>query len=653
MIYRGSGKKRKRKQGNKNKNSRLNILITIIFLFGFALMARLAYLQLFKSDLYIALANDQHLVNNEIEAMRGRIFIQDKSENTEVDLYPIATNKDFAFLYAIPKKIKNPDYVANELYKIFDETRVVEELDEELKADEYFKALFPEEWEDDGESEEVALNVQEYEELKEFYEIKKEAELKIRKIEAVESYMARLNKPDDPYEPIKKKVEDEDLEKVLAIDTEGLDYMYEKHRYYPEKNYGSQLIGFVGYQGDEEAGRYGLEGFFDEELSGRRGFIKAERAANGDLIIINDREYEEARDGSSLILTIDRSIQYVACKRLEEEAMRYGADGGTVIVMEPNTGAILAMCSWPDYDPNHYNEVDDTNVYNNPAIFDAYEPGSIFKTITLAAAIDDGVIEPETTYFDKGYDMVEGWDKPIKNSDYETHGGHGNVDMKTVLEESLNTGTIFAVEELGYEKFSKYVRKFGFGEKTGIELETEGVSNIENLLRTTMRPVEIATASFGQGITATPLQIISAYSVIANGGMLIKPHLVAEIVNPDGTIFKTQPAQLGRVVSERTALLVSGMLVNVVDGGHATLAAVDGYYVAGKTGTAQVAGVGGYSNKTIHSFVGFAPVDDPKFVMLVKLDDPKSVEYSASSAAPLFGELAEFILNYYQVDKER
>ena len=314
------------------------------------------------------------------------------------------------------------------------------------------------------------------------------------------------------------------------------------------------------------------------------------------------------------------------------------------------------MCSWPNYDPNDYGKVENINVYNNPAIFEQYEPGSIFKVITMAAGIDQEKVNPNSFYTDKGYVMIEGWPKPIRNSDYETHGGYGRVNMVTVLEESLNTGSIYIMEKISAKVFADYVINFGFGEKTGIELETEGVSNINNLKRKTIRPVEAATASFGQGITATPLQIVVAYSAVVNGGILMKPYVVSEIISSDGVKQITQPKQIRRVISEKVALLVTGMMVNVVDGGHAKLAKVGGYYVGGKTGTAQVADKekGGYSkDKTIHSFVGFAPVEDPKFVMLVKLDDPKDVKFSASSAAPLFGQIAEFILNYYQVPKER
>ena len=356
-----------------------------------------------------------------------------------------------------------------------------------------------------------------------------------------------------------------------------------------------------------------------------------------------------------MILTINRTIQWAACQKLNETALRHGADGGSIIIMEPQSGAILAMCSWPNYDPNNYNDVEDINIYNNPVVFGAYEPGSIFKPITMAASLDQGKVEPDTTYYDHGQIEITGWPKPISNSDFESHGAHGMVDMNTVLVESLNTGAIYAMKQAGDKVFAEYVKEFGFGEKTGIELATENAGDIRNLTVKKIKPIDSAVASFGQGITTTPLQMITAYAAIANGGVLVKPYLVRKIINADGSESITQPKQIKRVISERTSLLLSAMLVNVVDNGHATHAGVDGHYVAGKTGTAQVASKDkkGYGDKTIHTFVGFAPVEEPKFVMLVKLDDPKSVDFAASSAAPLFGELAEFMLNYWQVEKER
>ncbi|MDD5291368.1 MAG: penicillin-binding protein 2, partial [Patescibacteria group bacterium] len=332
------------------------------------------------------------------------------------------------------------------------------------------------------------------------------------------------------------------------------------------------------------------------------------------------------------------------------------ADGGSIIVMDPKTGAVIAMCSYPDFDPNNYDQVKDINIFNNPAIFAQYEPGSVFKPITMAAALDQGKVTPETTYKDEGQVMITGWPKPIKNSDFDSFGGHGEVNMTSVLENSLNTGAIFAMQQTGADVFANYVKNFGFGENTGIELSGEASGDIRNLTVAKIKPIDAAVASFGQGISVTPIQLVGAYAAIANGGILMKPYIVKEIDHPDGTKDITEPKEIRRVISEKAATLLGGMLVNVVEEGHGKKAGVKGYYVAGKTGTAQVPkkdGLGYQSGVNIGSFAGFAPADDPQFAMLVRIDHPRDVSWAESSAAPLFGEIAEFLLQYYQVPKTR
>ncbi len=677
------------KKEKKENNNRINLLLAIIFLFGGSILFRLYNLQVTSFDLYTALASSQHQATKYLEPKRGRIFIQDQNKEEE-KLYPVATNKEFALVYTKPDELENPELMADILHYIFDKDRIEKEVDEILEKYKLENML--------DEKGEITK------EEEEFLKVKRELEINLRKEQALNDYLKIFNKENDPYEPIARKVNEETLKKLYALiinapailqnkkdeediedffsmvrannfviknnivyqvnqetgeetkaEIAGIDYMWQLYRYYPEGNIGSHLLGFVGYMDDEKIGHYGLEGFFNQELFGQFGSVIAERDARGDLVIVNDREYNKAEDGSDLILTINRSIQFKACQKLNTAALRYGADGGSIIIMDPATGAIIAMCSWPDYDPNNYQTVEDIKVFNNQAIFAQYEPGSIFKTFTMAASIDQDAITPDTTYNDEGSVMVSGWPKPIRNSDYDTHGGYGVVNMVTVLEESLNTGAIFAMQQVGPQIFSDYVKDFGFGEKTGIELETESQGDIDNLLADKIKQVDAAVASFGQGIAVTPLQLVTAYAAVANGGILMKPYLVKEIIQKDGSKIITKPRQIKQVISERTALLLTGMLVNVVEGGHAKWAGVTGYYVAGKTGTAQVAYKDrrGYSDRTIHTFVGFAPAEEAKFVILVKLDDPKSVRFAASSAAPLFGELAEFILNYWEIPKER
>lgn len=625
--------KRNKKNRGGGKNSRINIILAIIFLFGLVALYQLYSLQVFGHERYAVLALKQQQVYSKLEPQRGRIFIQDtKEESLGGELFPLATNKKFALVYAKPVEITRAPEVADGLYEIFNRQQVEKEVDDLLAMDDELKAA--------GEQ---------------FAQIKREAEIKLRKEKVINNYLTVLSKHNDPYEPIAKKVDDETLNKLMEMKLQGIDYIMEEHRFYPEKNIASNFIGFVGFAGDERRGLYGLEGFFNEELSGKAGSFRADKNAKGDIIIINEQEYDKPEDGSDLILTINRSIEFEACRKLNEAVLRHGAEGGSVIIMEPQSGAIIAMCSSPDYDPNAYQEVKEINNFNNPAIFHQYEPGSTFKTITMAAALDQGKVTPNTTYEDKGAVMIEGWPKPIKNSDYDSSGGHGIINMNEVLEKSLNTGAIFAAQKVGAPLFAKYIKDFGFGEKTGIELETETPGDINNLSGNKIRPINAATASFGQGLTATSLQMITAYAAIANGGILMKPYLVKEIVNPSGARSVTTPKQIRRAISERAATLLTAMLVNAVENGHAQRAKVPGFYVAGKTGTAQVAAADkrGYSDKTIHTFIGFAPIDEPKFVMLTKLDDPKDARFAESTAVPLFGEIAKFVLEYYQIETER
>ena len=650
---------KKRASDFVKKENRQKVILTVVFLLGAGIVYRLLDLQVFKYELYTTLATDQHQVYNKLKPMRGRIFINDE-KNTEFDgLYPLATNKEFATIFAVPSEMEDPAGTAQKLYDILDKDEVERKVELILNSDpDFAKATTTLFFEiatstnyTDADKVAKLVDAKYYNRVDEFRQIKKELEIEWRRDEIIKKYTEKLSKKNDPYELIKKKVDDDKLKLVTDLNIKGIDHIMESYRYYPADNMSSHLTGYVANTDEGQVGHYGLEGFFNEELTGKEGFMKAERSANGQVVIVDDREVSRAQDGSDIILTINRSIQYDACDKIKEGVIKYGARSGNVIVMEPKTGAILAMCSYPDFDPNNYNEVADIHIYNNPNIFGAYEPGSIFKAFTVAAGLDQGKITPQSTYDDKGFVMIPGWSKPIRNSDFATKGGHGIVDMETVLEKSLNTGVVYIMNKVGPETFIDYVKKFGFGEKSGIELETEALTNIQNLERKTLRPVEVATATFGQGITATPLQLVAAYGAIANGGMLMKPYLVKEIRTSSGQSSQTQPTEVRRVISERAALMLSGMLVNVIDVGHPLLK-VPGYYVAGKTGTAQVADNGKYGNRTMQSFGGFAPAEDPKFVALVEYDSPK-MAWAESTAAKTFKDVTSFIMDYYQVAKER
>lgn len=619
-------------QKKPNEDSRIRYLMLAIFVVGLLSILQLFRLQVARFGYFSDTARRQQEVSAKLQAQRGRIFIEDiKSPGEKGQFFPLATNKQFAKVFAKPKDISDPLGTAEAIYKIYNEPKVMADIEARIANNPEFASS-----------------------TAEFINFKRAADIKVRKDQIIAGYVALFSKKDDPYEPLLKKVDEDLLKKITELKLPGIDYNYETDRFYPEGNIGAQLMGFVGFAGNEKKGRYGIEGYFDTILSGKAGSVKADRDVHGGLIVMNDKDLNKAQDGSDIFLTINRSIQFEACRKLNEAVKRHGADGGSVIIEDPKTGAIIAMCSSPDFDPNNYQDAPSSKVYRNPAIFDNYEPGSTFKSLTMVSALNEGAVAPETTYTDKGTVMIEGWPKPIHNSDSDTHGAHGVTTMTEVLEFSLNTGAVWSMEQLGAQKFAEYVRNFGFGVNTGIELDTESSGNIYNINVKKIRPINAATAAFGQGITVTPLQMVNAYAVIANGGLLMKPYIVKEVVDVNGNKQDAQPQVVRRVVSERAASLVTGMLVSVVENGHAKGAQIPGYYIAGKTGTAQVSSGrgGGYSGKYIHSFIAF-PANNPKFVMLTKIDNPRDAKFAESTAVPLFAEIAPFVMDYYEMQQER
>lgn len=632
-------------------NNRWRLVVAVVFLFSGALVYKLFSLQIRQCDLYTAMAASQQQVSSQLSPERGKIYFTE-NVNGQEKLYPLATNKDLAVLYAVPKDATDPKGLAEKMYEFFDRPRLEQEIAESATGTKI-----------------IATST---------------------KDAILAAYLKRLDKPGDVYEPLEgKKIETERLlelfaflgstasTSIAAADLElkngrvmkksadgstttveqlkipGLGFDIESSRYYPEKEIASHVLGFVSYTDGEGTGKYGLEEFFNEELFGKYGLLKSEKGGQSNIIIVNDREYTKPVNGSDLVLTLDRNVEFIACQKLKETVKKHGATGGSLIAINPKTGAIIAMCSVPDFDPNSYKDVKDIGVYNNPALFEQYEPGSVFKTVTMSIAVDQGKVSPSTTYEDKGEMMINGWPKPIRNSDFSTHGAHGVVDMNAVLENSLNTGAIFAMRQVGPKVFANYVKDYGFGERTGIELGAESSGNIGNLLTNKVKEIDAATASFGQGIAVTPLQMIMPYQAIANKGVMMKPYIVKAIVK-DGKREDVIPKQVRQVISAKTAATISAMLVNVVENGHSKRAYIDGYYIGGKTGTAQVATAGGYSaDKYIHTFIGIAPIDKPAFVMLTKIDAPKDVEFAEGSALPLWTEVADFMLKYYQVPKTR
>ncbi len=455
--------------------------------------------------------------------------------------------------------------------------------------------------------------------------------------------LKRISKKDDPYEPVKSKVSEEDKLKLDALNLKGLGFKETVTRVYPQGSLASHVSGFLSKKNDNGVGQYGIEEYFNKELSGKPGFFSGEKDTFKFALASKEVKKYSAINGSYVFLSLDPNVQFKIEDELKAAVEKWEAESGSVIVMDPKTGRILGMANYPNFDPNKYYEQKDISVFQNKAVSSQYEPGSIFKPITMAIGIDVGAVTPKTVYEDKGYVSLSGY--TIRNYDGKAR---GEKNMTEVLEESLNTGTVFVVSKIDKDVYLDYVKNFGFGEKTNIDLPAEAKGNIKNLY--SKRDINFATASFGQGIAVTPIQIVSAISAIANGGVLMRPHVVDQIFHADGSKEYTKPQKIRRVVSEDTAKKVQTMLVSVVENGF-DKAKIPGYFVAGKTGTAQIPNYGkkGYSEDTIHSFVGFAPAYDAKFTVLIKLEKPKGVRFASQSLLDPFKNIMKFLLNYYEV----
>jgi cell division protein FtsI/penicillin-binding protein 2 len=442
-------------------------------------------------------------------------------------------------------------------------------------------------------------------------------------------------KNDLVFVPLKHKVEEKKVSLLEELNLAGVGFRKEDRRFYPEGSMSAHLLGFVGSDAaGKDTGYFGIEGFYDTELSGRVGVLRQEKDASGRPILVGGWENLEAEKGYSLILTIDRAIQYMVEQKLKEAVERFGAKGGTVIILEPKTGEIIAMTSYPTYDPGSWQNFGE-ELFKNPAISDRYEPGSTFKIITMAAGLDTGLIEPDTIC-DKCQGPREIGGYTIRTWDNEYF---PKTNMTKVLEHSDNVGAVFVAERLGLGRFYKYIKAFGFNETSGIDLQEEALANLRP--EKNWRPIDVATASFGQGIAVTPIQMVRAVTAIANGGEIIQPFLVKKIVGKDREI-EVKSKVIRRVIKPETAKVLTEMLVSAVDHGHGRVYKPVGYRIAGKTGTAQVPIAGHYDpHKTIASFIGFAPADDPSFVMLVRLTEPTVYPWGAGTAAPLFFEIAE------------
>lgn len=507
-------------------------------------------------------------IKNNLQYVRGSIFFQDKNGN----LIPVAVNKTFYEVFAVPKEIDNKVAVA----KFF--------------------------------SQKYNLS---YEDL-----------------------MVKLSKTNSLYEPIIKKI---DIDDYRIIQKENFKGIYLKEyigRYYPYQKFASQLLGYVKNDVKDFHGQYGLEKYYDKYLSNQS-------FSNNILDFLSLDSLIYKRNNYDIVASIDFNIQKKAEELLTDYVKKWEAEGGNIIVMDPQNGKILALANYPNFDPNSYSDYE-ISIFDNPVVQHIYEPGSVFKIITVAAGLDSGRITPKTEYYDNGEVVVSG--KTIKNWDLKAH---GLVNVYDIIAYSLNTGAAFLEKLIGHDIFHQYVLKFGFDEKTGIDLPNEVSGNITNLKSFT--DIYFATASFGQAISVTPIEMINAFAAIANKGMMMKPFVVEKIISSEGEEkIINKPTANKEIIKPETAQQLRIIMTYSVDKNQ--IAAIKGYQIAGKTGTAQIPiKGGGYSSaETIQSFIGYAPAEDPTFIAFVKLDKPKA-PLAGQTVVPMFRELAQYILNYYEI----
>ncbi len=416
-------------------------------------------------------------------------------------------------------------------------------------------------------------------------------------------------------------------QQVRALDLPEITFESVPHRSYPQGTVAAQVLGFVG--GDLR-GYYGVEGHYNDQLAGR---VTDQTVSN---IPFDVPQVDAAEQhGRDVVLTIDRDVQYVAESELLDDINTYQASSGSIIVENPRTGEILAMASYPSFDPNTYFNIQDESQLTNPAISGQFEPGSVFKILTMAAGLETGSITPDFTYLDEGKLTVGGTD--IYDWD---RAAHGTVDATQILVNSLNIGASTIALKMGTSNFYTMMGRFGIGRLTGIDLEGEQPGQLPAPGDETWSESQFATQAFGQGVAVTPLQMIAAASAIANGGLMMQPHVVYAIIDGDNEVL-AHPANLGRPISAQTAEEVTQMMIAVVNDGLDGKASVPGYTIAGKTGTAQIATPIGYEVAgSIASFIGFFPADDPQVIIFIKLDRPKDY-WGSSTAAPAFAKLAE------------
>lgn len=584
-------------------HKRLIILEIILFIFSAVIIGRLFYWQIIKHEDFVVVAKTQIENTVFVGAKRGKILATDGSV--------LVANQKAYLMYALLPSISESKKESKKSEEDF-----YQDLATELAIPLCREKIAKVEKISQAEKDEIRGGIR-------------------------DGIIAQLQQKGLIWVPLARKISESTRGEIKKLGIEGVGFEEDTKRFYPENDLAPSLLGFIGKdnQGNDK-GYFGLEGFFDSKLRGRSGTLIQEVDAFGRPILAASPEGLGAQDGSDLLTTIDKTVQFTIDRKLKEGIKRYGAKSGAVIVLEPKTGSLLASSSFPTYSLD-----DPTNskpqYYKNLGISAVFEPGSTFKSITFASALDSGSIKTDTICPCKG---------PIKSGGYEVqtfdNKYYPNSTITDILQRSDNIGAAFAAQKMGTDTFLKYINDFGLGVASGIGLQGEENGIIKN--KSDWHEIDLINAGFGQGVSVTPLQLVNSLAAIANDGVLMKPFVVKKIIN-DKNEIEFGPKKVRRVIKSSTATVMKQLLLAAVEGGEARNLIPKGYRVGGKTGTAQIPIPGGYSTKTVASFIGFGPVEKPKFTMIVVLFEPSASIFAAETAEPLFFEMIEELYPYWGI----
>ena len=478
--------------------------------------------------------------------------------------------------------------------------------------------------------------------VKDKYELFKQLSQQLKIDEA--SLEAKFD-PSKYYIAIKSGIDDQTKKNIDRLNLKGIGYEYQMERYYPEASLSSHLLGFVGKNDiNEDVGYFGIEGFYDKDLSGMTGFLQSERDLTDRPIFVGIQKRVEPENGRNLYLTIDKTVQEITKNILKDGLERYQAKQGCVITANPQTMEILGFVCLPDFDQKNYSKFTE-EFFRNPGITELYEPGSTFKPLIVAASLQEKKIKPLDVFDETGPVSIGEYTIKTWNDKY---GGKSTITQ--ILERSSNVGMVWIGDKLGRKKTYQYLKDYGFGTLTNIDLQGEASGYIKPM--SDWYDIDFATVSFGQGIAVTPIQMVKAFSSIINGGKVLKPQMVKQIEYKNDKI-DIKPKIEKKILSETTSEIIRKMLVSTVENGEHQWDIPQGYSIGGKTGTAQIAISGHYDpSKTVASFIGFFPSHQPKIISLVMLKEPKSSQWGSETAAPLFFEIAKELIVYYNIVPE-